>query len=149
MPAVTDRRWLLRLASAGAARLWLARSARGQVRVGADRFAPGVASGSPTHDSVVLWTPLAAGSLFGVGSGFGAAAVTVHWELAHDERFGQIVAQGRAPALPELARSVHVGVAGLEPDRWYHYRFMVGDAVSPVGRTRTFASPGAAVAQLA
>lgn len=148
MPAETDRRRLLQLASAGAAMWWLPRSVRGQVRVGADPFTLGVASGSPTHDSVVLWTRLATKGLFGVGSSFGADAVTVRWEVAHDERFGRLVAQGQAPARPELAHSVHVEVAGLEPDRWYYYRFMVGDAVSPIGRTRTFAPPGAAVAQL-
>ena len=37
----------------------------------------------------------------------------------------------------ELAHSVHVDVSGLQPDRWYWYRFMLGDAVSPVARTRT------------
>jgi alkaline phosphatase D len=45
-------------------------------------------------------------------------------------------------ALPELAHSVHVDVTGLAPDRWYWYRFMLGDAVSPVGRTRTAPAPG-------
>jgi alkaline phosphatase D len=32
---------------------------------------------------------------------------------------------------------VHVDARGLKPDRWYWYRFMLGDALSPVGRTRT------------
>ena len=40
------------------------------------------------------------------------------------------------------AHSVHVEVSGLEPARWYFYRFMAGDEVSPVGRTRT--APAAA-----
>jgi alkaline phosphatase D len=39
-------------------------------------------------------------------------------------------------------------VQGLEPDRWYFYRFAVGDAVSATGRTRTFPAPGAVVARL-
>jgi alkaline phosphatase D len=37
-----------------------------------------------------------------------------------------------------------VDADGLEPDTWYHYRFRVGDHVSPVGRTRTFPAAGAA-----
>jgi putative N6-adenine-specific DNA methylase len=38
-----------------------------------------------------------------------------------------------------------VEAKGLEPDRWYWYRFMVGDAVSPIGRTRTAPRPDAAL----
>jgi alkaline phosphatase D len=45
--------------------------------------------------------------------------------------------------LPELAHSVHVDAIGLQPDRWYWYRFMLGGAVSPTGRTRTAPSPDA------
>ena len=33
---------------------------------------------------------------------------------------------------------MHVDVTGLEPDRWYYYRFIAGGEVSPIGRTRTF-----------
>jgi phosphodiesterase/alkaline phosphatase D-like protein len=58
-------------------------------------------------------------------------------EVADDAQFQRIVQQGQATALPELAHSVHVEVTGLQPGRWYHYRFMLGDAVSRTGRTRT------------
>ena len=37
-----------------------------------------------------------------------------------------IVAKGEARARPELAHSVHVEVAGLQPDRPYFYRFTAG-----------------------
>ena len=47
------------------------------------------------------------------------------------------IRSGRATAAPELAYSIHVDVAGLEPDRWYFYRFTSMDAVSPVGQLRT------------
>jgi alkaline phosphatase D len=60
--------------------------------------------------------------------------------MAEDEQFRRIVAKV-LPAPPELAHSVHVDVTGLQPDRWYWYRFMLGDAVSPVGRTRTAPPP--------
>ena len=43
---------------------------------------------------------------------------------------------------------MHVEVDGLEPDRWYFYRFMAGDAQSAVGRTRTFPAPDAEAARL-
>jgi alkaline phosphatase D len=142
--ASIDRRRLLAWAGASAAGLWLPRGSIAQPRFGANPFALGVASGSPLHDSVVLWTRLA-----GPAAGEpGKDAIAVRWEIAHDEQFGRIVQSGQAQALPELAHSVHVEVAGLEPDRWYFYRFMAGDAVSAVGRTRTFPAPDAPMAKL-
>ncbi|MEV0297337.1 alkaline phosphatase D family protein [Nocardia sp. NPDC050710] len=65
------------------------------------------------------------------------APVTVEYEVAHDENFRQVVTRGTAIATRELAHSVHPEVRGLEPDRWYFYRFRAGSAISPVGRTRT------------
>jgi alkaline phosphatase D len=148
MPASpNDRRRLLQLAAASATTLWLPRSAWSQPRWRDNPFALGVASGSPTHDGVVLWTRLVQTGFFG-GSTMGADPVTVRWEVARDEGFGQIVATGQAQALAQLAHAVHVEVGGLEPDRWYFYRFMAGDAVSPTGRTRTFPLPDAAPARL-
>jgi alkaline phosphatase D len=140
-----DRRKLLQLAAAGAGSLWLPRSAWSQQRLPGNPFALGVASGSPTHDSMVLWTRLMAP---GAAQSLGKDAVTVRWEIAHDEQFARIAQSGQAQALAELADSVHVEAAGLEPDRWYFYRFMVGDAVSATGRTRTFPAPDAPAQKL-
>ena len=138
-----DRRHLLGLATAWAGSLWLPRSAWSQVRFNSDPFALGVASGSPTHDSVVLWTRLVqpAGSL-------PQQDLTVRWEMAHDAQFQKMAATGQTTAVAELAHSVHVEVPALAPDRWYYYRFMAGDAVSATGRTRTFPAPGAAANRL-
>lgn len=143
--ASVDRRKLLQLAAASATSLWLPRSAWSQQRFAGNPFGLGVASGSPTHDSIVLWTRLLAPGLF---QSLGKEAVTVRWELAHDEQFARIAQSGQAQAQAELAHSVHVEVAGLEPDRWYFYRFMAGDAVSATGRTRTFPAPDAAAQKL-
>jgi len=145
------RRQLLQLIGAGAATWSLPRSAWSQPRLNQNPFTLGVASGSPTHDSVVLWTRLhtAKSSSFWVDeNSLGRVAVPVRWELAHDEQFSRIVQTGQSLASPELAHSVHVEVAGLEADRWYFYRFMVGDFVNPVGRTRTVPRPEAQVARL-
>ena len=38
---------------------------------------------------------------------------------------------------------MHVELEGLQPDRWYWYRFRAGDAESPLGRARTLPAPGA------
>ncbi|MGE0329635.1 MAG: alkaline phosphatase [Ramlibacter sp.] len=137
---MTNRRHLLKLATAAATTLWLPRGSWGQWRTGTDPFTLGVASGSPRHDSVVLWTRLMAPA--------GTAGVTVQWEVAHDEAFARIAQRGQAQALPELGHAVHVEVPALEPDRVYFYRFMAGGAASPTGRTRTTPAPDAAVQRL-
>ncbi|WP_339936551.1 alkaline phosphatase D family protein [Undibacterium luofuense] len=98
-------------------------------------FTLGVASGSPRSDSVILWTRLLADALS--TTPLAAVPLKVLWEIAEDEQFRQIVNKGEVTALPELAHSVHVEATGLKPGRWYWYRFMHGDAVSPAGRTRT------------
>jgi alkaline phosphatase D len=67
----------------------------------------------------------------------GSEAVAVAWEIAHDERFTQPVQRGEAIAHAAAGHSVHVEVMGLAPERWYWYRFKVGNYVSPIGRTRT------------
>jgi alkaline phosphatase D len=59
-----------------------------------------------------------------------------------------MVQSGQTLALAELAHSVHVELTGLEPDRWYFYRFKAGEAVSPTGRTRTFPAPGTEASRL-
>ena len=144
------RRQLLQLIGASAATWSLPRSAWSQSRLNQNPFTLGVASGSPTPDSVVLWTRLhaAKSSPWGGSDALGQAAVPVRWELAHDEQFSRIVQSGQSLAVPELAHSVHVEVAGLDADRWYFYRFLAGDFVSPVGRTRTLPKPDAVVARL-
>jgi len=129
------RRGFLRGAAALAAGLVLPLSARGlaQPRFTASPFTLGVASGYPHASGMTLWTRL-------VDPGLPGAPVEVHWELAEDEAFRTIAARGTATASSALAHSVHVDVTGLAPARPYWYRFRAGEALSPVGRTRT--APG-------
>ena len=109
-------------------------------------FSLGVASGDPTSDGFVLWTRLAPDPLN--GGGMPPAAVAVTWEIASDEGMRRVVRRGTATATADWAHSVHVEVGGLEPARWYWYRFRAGDADSPVGRTRTLPRAGASVDRL-
>ena len=147
-----SRRHLLQLAAASASALWLPRSAWSQPRIGSNPFTLGVASGSPLHDSVVLWTRLLPADI----NSLGTESVTVRWELAHDEQFKRVAHSGQAQATAQLGHSAHVEVGGLEPDRWYFYRFMLGgsndgvgnDWVSPTGRTRTLPAPDAPASSL-
>jgi alkaline phosphatase D len=93
-------------------------------------FSLGVASGYPTPSGVTLWTRL-------------PFAASVRWELAADDAMRNVVRSGEVAASAEWAHSVHVDVQGLQPARWYWYRFSAGGAQSPVGRTRTAPSVGA------
>jgi alkaline phosphatase D len=136
-----ERRRLLRLATAAASMAWLPLGACSPLRTTESPFRLGVASGSPEPGSVVLWTRLLRDEPLRM-------PVAVRWEVAHDDRFSQVVASGTAQALPTLGHSVHVEAGGLAPDRVYHYRFIAGDWASPVGRTRTLPAPDAAVQRL-
>jgi alkaline phosphatase D len=93
------------------------------------RFELGIASGQPGAGSVVLWTRL-------TGPGL-PSTVEVRWEIARDEAFSRIVAQGVEVAQAETVHCVHAEPAGLEPGRWYWYRFGALGQRSAVGRTRT------------
>lgn len=104
-------------------------------------FALGVASGDPTADGAVLWTRLAPRPFEPLGGMPGNRPV-VTWEVAEDEAFTRVLRSGRYTAAPELGYSVHVEVNGLQADRWYFYRFQVGEVVSPVGRVRTTPADG-------
>lgn len=110
-------------------------------------FTLGVASGQPRPGSVVLWTRLAPQPLLPLG-GLPPLAIPVRWQLALDEQFGQVVQQGEQEAVPEHAFSVHVHAGGLPSARRYFYRFITGDAVSPIGRTCTAPAEEAPVDRL-
>ena len=150
MPRSQRRRTLLRMASALAASALVAPLAscvtRATPHFSTDPFTLGVASGSPRPHGVVLWTRLLPYPLS--GSQLPAENIELNWEVAHDENFRAIAQRGTALATPELAHSVRAEVTGLEPARWYWYRFMAGDAVSAVGRTRTAPAAGADNARL-
>jgi alkaline phosphatase D len=109
-----------------------------QPRFASYPFTLGVASGYPTADGVVLWTRLM-GAL-------APSALPVRWEIFADEALRIPIAAGGTVADPAWAHSVHLELRGLEPGRWYWYRFSTGDAQSPVGRTRTAPAPGSTAA---
>lgn len=95
------------------------------------RFDHGVASGDPLADAVILWTrvtPVDAGD---------PRPVPVVWEVAEDDAFAAVVREGEAVTDGAADYTVKVDAGGLAPGRTYFYRFRVGAAVSPVGRTRT------------
>src|ERR1043165_813391 len=106
-------------------------------------FTLGVASGEPTADGIVLWTRLAPRPLDTNGlGGMPNTPVTVEWQVGLDQGFGQLAASGTATAVQASAHTVHVEVAGLQPDREYWCRFRAEGHISPVGRVRTAPAPG-------
>jgi alkaline phosphatase D len=111
-------------------------------------FSLGVASGAPRSDGFVLWTRLAPEPLSSnpeTPGGMSGADVTLRYEIATDPGMTKIVRHGSATAEQAFAYSVHLDVAGLQPGRSYWYRFLNGDAVSPVGRAMTLPSLGSAL----
>jgi alkaline phosphatase D len=115
-------------------------------------FRLGVAAGDPSPDGFVIWTRLAPDPLAEHG-GMPMVPVPVQYEVAADEGFKAIVRKGDAVAPPELAHSVHVELAGLEPDRPYWYRFTTGPAGlgrerSIIGRARTLPATHASLASV-
>lgn len=112
-------------------------------------FALGVAAGAPRNDGFTLWTRLAPRPLLQDGElnqpdDLGLAGLSplsgdidIGYEISTDPEMRQIDQHGRAVAEAQYAYSVHLDVAGLQPDRPYWFRFISGDAVSRIGQART------------
>ncbi len=124
MTFTLDRRLLLQAGAFGLAAL----STPGVAAILTARgFTHGIASGEPSGNSVLLWTRY-------VGSG----DTTLRAEVATDASFAKVVSGGEVVASPEHDCCAKIVVKGLEPNRWYHYRFIAPDGtMSEVGRTRT------------
>ena len=104
------------IATPGAAQLLFARG-----------FTHGVASGEPAARSVLLWTRY-------VGGG----ETPLQCEVAGELSFSRIVGGGAVIASESNDYCAKLVVDGLEPDRWYYYRFIAPDgSYSDIGRTRT------------
>ncbi len=95
------------------------------------RFDHGVASGDPLPTAVILWTRATPVDVAA------DAVVVVDWQLARDAEFRDVIASGRETVTSASDYIVKRDVGGLAPGSRYFYRFSSGDAVSPVGRTRT------------
>ncbi|MBB2189244.1 alkaline phosphatase [Gluconacetobacter azotocaptans] len=98
-----------------------------------------VASGDPSASGVVLWTRLARSAFD--PEPISHNPIQVEWVIAKDWDLVHVVQSGLALARPALGFSVHVHVQGLQAAQTYHYGFYLGGERSPVGRTKTLASP--------
>jgi alkaline phosphatase D len=119
-----DRRLLIKLGTAGLAALALPGAAKAMAAQG---FTHSVASGEPGPNSVLLWTRYAAPS---------DTRLTV--EVSETSDFARVVGGGSVTAEGDRDHTAKLAVDGLQPGRWYFYRFIAPDgAKSPTGRTRT------------
>ncbi len=105
-------------------------------------FTHGVASGDPLSDRVILWTRVIPGD--------GAARnLEVTWQVAADDSFASVVAEGKTAAAMKRDHIAKVDAKGLREGTGYYYRFVCEGVTSPVGRTRTLPTAGAEAATLA
>nr|BAL55267.1 hypothetical conserved protein [uncultured Bacteroidetes bacterium] len=109
---------------------------RAYVRTAQAPFLHGVASGDPLTDRVILWTRVTPPQNW---TGF----ISVDWEVATSPDFTQVVASGTTTTDANRDYTVKVDATGLQPGRWYYYRFRALNTFSPVGRTRTLPASGA------
>lgn len=105
-------------------------------------FRLGIASGDPSPDGFVIWTRLCPDP-FDEHGGMPFGPVDVDWFVYEDEGMRRLAQKGTARAWPELGHSIHVELTGLQPDRPYWYRFILGRDKTPLGRARTLPPPGA------
>jgi alkaline phosphatase D len=99
-------------------------------------FPQSVASGGPTPEGVILWTRVAPDAV--------SDARPLHVEVAEDPDFEAVVFRGRQSLSADHDYTVRVDLdAKLNPDAFYHYRFVYDGTASPTGRCRTLPQPDA------
>jgi alkaline phosphatase D len=89
-------------------------------------FLHGVASGDPTHDSIVLWTRVEADQ-----------PAEVSWELSRDVGFRNVERRGVLTTNKHRDYTVKLLVDQLQPGTNYYYRFTYAGVLSGTGRTKT------------
>ena len=102
------------------------------------RFQHGVASGDPLDDRIIIWTRVTprASSI--------DQPITVRWRVTSDAGAQHVVSSGTFETAAARDYTVKVDVGGLMPGSTYYYAFDADGEQSPIGRTRTFPTSGAA-----
>jgi alkaline phosphatase D len=116
-------------------------------------FIHGVASFDPTDTSVLIWTRLTINNgdydatqnvIINTNarprrpSPPDSSSPVVDWQISQDPTFSTIQAQGKITTSPNKDYTCCVDVTGLQVNTRYFYRFIYGQHISTVGRTRTF-----------
>lgn len=92
-------------------------------------FRHGIASGDPLQDRVIIWTRVSSATL-----------PHVHWEVALDKNFTQIVTEGTHNLTATNDFTVKIDVKELKAATNYYYRFKYENEYSDTGKTRTLPS---------
>ncbi len=92
-------------------------------------FHHGVASGDALADKVIIWTHVTPTD--------STETYNVNWQVATDEAFTNIVANGMFPTDVSRDFTVKVDVADLDANTEYFYRFELNGEHSLIGETRT------------
>lgn len=103
-------------------------------------FPEGILSDDPDDSSVILWTRPSPDL---VASGADLVA-----ELATDTSFARPIATVSQRPDPAREGACHFHVEGLDQGTAYFFRFRIGEAVSPIGLTRTTPGPDQDVDEL-
>ena len=124
LPAL-DRRSLLKGGVLGGG--LLAAPLAAQQSSAARGFTHGVASGEPGQARVLLWTRYVH-----------SQDAQLTWQVLTPDANMRVVAEGQIVTSPENDFCAKAWAEGLEPGRWYYFRFIAPDgSMSDVGRTRT------------
>ena len=91
----------------------------------------GVASGDPMSTKIILWTRITTDH---------TGPVVVKWQVSESSTFAKLASKGKITTDAARDYTVKVDAGKLKPGRHYYYRFMVGDMVSPTGKTKTLPS---------
>ena len=94
----------------------------------AGAFRHGVASGDPYPNSVVLWTRVTPDT---------DGDLDIQWEIYTDPSLKNLAASGITVTNKARDYCVKVIAEDLAPGQNYYFQFQVGEAVSPIGKTRT------------
>lgn len=98
------------------------------------RFDHGVASGDPEQGAVIIWTRATPVDQ--------ASSVTLAWEMATDESFGNIMRVGEVQTSADRDFTVKVDVRDLATGTEYFFRFIGNGQLSDVGRAKTLPDSG-------
>lgn len=102
------------------------------IPTGTYSFPQGVASGDPTHNTVLLWTRVIS------ATGTDETEIPVTLQVSLSKNFASVIVEKQLIANKESDFTLRVLVESLEANSKYYYRFIAGSDISePLGRTFT------------
>jgi len=90
-------------------------------------FQYGVASGDPSHNSVILWTAIE-----------DIEEEEVKWRISKTSDMVKVLQEGQGKVSGD-SKTIKVKIEGLDSGQQYYYQFIHKGEYSPVGRTKTLA----------